>query len=224
MRPMRSVVLFCALLIAASFTLPSFSQHPTSLKSDSKVIHKPVSEQKASTLDHLQTAFFTESYESQLYLEFAKKADQEGYGQIASMFRAVARAEQIHAAAKESLIQQLGGAPEKSSEPMDVGTTRENLEFALASETYESGEMYSDAEETARKEKQPDAERAFRLSKAAEPGHVAMFHQALNNLEGYKGENIDFYVCPQCGSTARTQKGAACLADATPRNRFENIR
>ena len=53
---------------------------------------------RRSTLDNLQAAFNGESNANARYLAFAKKADEEGYGQVASLFRAAARAEEIHAA------------------------------------------------------------------------------------------------------------------------------
>ncbi len=48
------------------------------------------------TLENLQTAFNGESNANAKYLEFAKKADEEGYTKVASLFRAAARAEEIH--------------------------------------------------------------------------------------------------------------------------------
>lgn len=221
MRSVRPLAFLCAFFLAAASIQPSFSQ-----SSKSGPIKLPVKEtvHALSTLDYLQTAYFTEKHESVLYLEFAKQADKEGYGQVASMFRAVARAEQIHAATKETLIRQLSAIPDAASEPLIVGTTRENLEYAKASETYESDMMYEGAIAQAQKEKNSAAEQAFRFGKAAEPGHVAMFEQALDNLDGYKGANIEFLVCPQCGMTARALGGPACPTCSISRDMFEKVR
>ena len=41
-----------------------------------------------ATLDNLQAAYNGESNASAKYAAFAKKADEEGYGQVASLFRA----------------------------------------------------------------------------------------------------------------------------------------
>ncbi len=49
------------------------------------------------THENLIAAFNGESQASQRYLAFAKKADQEGYPQIARLFRAAAAAESVHA-------------------------------------------------------------------------------------------------------------------------------
>jgi rubrerythrin len=45
----------------------------------------------------LQDAFAGESQANRKYLAFAKKAEQEGYAQIAKLFRAAAAAETVHA-------------------------------------------------------------------------------------------------------------------------------
>jgi hypothetical protein len=45
----------------------------------------PVKE-SASTLDNLQTAFNGESNANVRYLAFARKADEEGIGEVASLF------------------------------------------------------------------------------------------------------------------------------------------
>lgn len=44
-----------------------------------------------TTLDNLLAAYNGESNANAKYLAFAKKADEEGYGQAASLFRAAAR-------------------------------------------------------------------------------------------------------------------------------------
>ena len=50
-----------------------------------------------STLDNLKEAFAGESQANRKYLAFAKKADEEGYHQVAKLFRAAAAAETVHA-------------------------------------------------------------------------------------------------------------------------------
>ena len=45
----------------------------------------------------LKEAFAGESQANRKYLAFAKKADKEGYPQIAKLFRAAAAAETVHA-------------------------------------------------------------------------------------------------------------------------------
>ncbi|MCJ7750502.1 MAG: rubrerythrin family protein, partial [Armatimonadetes bacterium] len=49
------------------------------------------------TTENLKTAFAGESQANRTYLAFAKKADADGYPQIARLFRAAAAAETVHA-------------------------------------------------------------------------------------------------------------------------------
>ena len=79
------------------------------------------------TLQNLETAFNGESNAHARYLAFAEKADQEGYFQIASLFRAAAKAEGIHANNHEVEIKRLGGTAQAKIEKPDVKSTKENL-------------------------------------------------------------------------------------------------
>jgi hypothetical protein len=92
-----------------------------------------------STLEDLKTAFAGESQANRKYLAFAKKAETEGFPQIAKLFRAAAEAETIHALAH---LQNMGG----------VGSTSDNLQAAVAGETYEYTEMYPPMVDQAEKE------------------------------------------------------------------------
>ena len=50
-----------------------------------------------ATMDNLKEAFAGESQANRKYLAFAKKAEADGYPQIAKLFRAAAEAETVHA-------------------------------------------------------------------------------------------------------------------------------
>ena len=69
----------------------------------------------AVTMDNLQAAFNGESSPRARYSVFAEKADAEGYAGAASLFRAAARAEEIHAGNHAAVIQKFGGVPESNS-------------------------------------------------------------------------------------------------------------
>src|ERR1035437_8259983 len=64
------------------------------------------------TLANLQTAYNGESNAHAKYLEFAKQADSEGYGKVASLFRAAAAAEQIHLTCEAAVIKEAGTTPQ----------------------------------------------------------------------------------------------------------------
>ena len=84
-----------------------------------------------TTLDNLQTGFNGESNAHSRYLAFAEKADQEGYGEVASLFRAAAKAEEVHAANHAAVIKKMGGTAQAKIETPVVKSTKENLEAAI---------------------------------------------------------------------------------------------
>ena len=101
------------------------------------LVSAPLFGSTSKVLDNLQTAFNGESNAHARYLEFAGKADQEGFGSVASLFRAAARAEQIHADNHAVVIRKLGSTPQATIEKAVVKSTDENLQVAIQGETYE---------------------------------------------------------------------------------------
>src|ERR1019366_4174424 len=94
------------------------------------------------TLDNLQAGFNGESNAHARYLAFAEKADQEGYGEVASLFRAAAKAEKVHSANHAVVIKEMGGTAQAKIETPVVKSTKENLEAAIKGESYERDTMY----------------------------------------------------------------------------------
>lgn len=180
--------------------------------------------QVGSTLENLQTGYGVEENSSRRYAAYAARADEEGYHQVASMFRAIARGEAIHAASLVGVMQKYGATPAPSSEPIVVMSTLENLDFAAADQDYEADVMYPAFIKQARKEGNKDAERVFNQALAAEPTHRTWYRQALKDLDGYRGENVSFSVCGGCGMTTRTMKESACAICSSPHELFEEVR
>ncbi|MGC2613979.1 MAG: rubrerythrin family protein, partial [Terracidiphilus sp.] len=161
----------------------------------------------ATTLENLQTAFNGESNANARYLAFAKQAQSEGYGEVASLFRAAARAEKIHAMNHAAVIEELGVLPQANIEAPAVKSTRENLEAAIKGETYERDTMYPDFLKQARADRNSHAVRTLNLAKTAESEHARLYEAALANLDQLKGtKEATYYVCPVCGYTASEAK------------------
>jgi rubrerythrin len=83
----------------------------------------------ARTEQFLKEAFAGESQANRKYLAFAAKADQEGFLQVARLFRAAAEAETVHA---HSHLRALNG----------IRSTKENLQEAVNGETHEFKKMF----------------------------------------------------------------------------------
>lgn len=177
-----------------------------------------------TTLQNMQTAFNGESNAHARYLAFAQKADSEGYGEVASLFRAAARAEQIHAGNHAEVIKHLGATPLAKIEAPDVKSTRENLEAAIKGETYERDTMYPEFLSQAKRDRNTAAVKSLNFAKTAEAEHAKLYSAALTNLDSLKGsKSMTFFVCPKCGFTVRELSFAKCPSCFTPKEKFEKV-
>lgn len=208
------IVLGIFFLALASFVFSSPATAAT--------IKAPVVKAQA-TLDNLQAAYDGESNARTRYLAFAKKADQEGYGAAASLFRAAARAEKVHLERHAKVIKQMGAKPKAKIAKVVVGTTKENLESAFKGETYENKTMYPEFLASAEKEGNKEAIDAFEDAGAAEGVHAALYKSALDNLAAWKGPKKDFWVCPLCGNIVSPLSGTQCPICKTPTEKFMPI-
>jgi len=163
-----------------------------------------------NTNENLKTAFAGESQANRKYLAYAKKAEKEGLPQIARLFRAAADAETIHALGH---LQNMDG----------VGSTLQNLEDAVAGETYEYTEMYPPMVAQAEQE-QHKGRKMLGFANKAERVHAALFQQALDALKsGADLSTMDVYLCPFCGDIefgTPPDKCPICGADGT---KFQKI-
>jgi rubrerythrin len=161
------------------------------------------------THDNLLTAFAGESQASQRYLAFAKKADQEGYPQIARLFRAAAAAESVHA-----------GNHFRADE--GAKSTLENLQAALGGENYEVNSMYPPMLATAQEEDQKKAANSFNWALEVEKIHAALYSEAINSMDSK--EEYEYTVCPVCGYTHKGPAPEKCPVCGTPGSKFETIK
>ena len=177
-----------------------------------------------NTLDNLQAGFNGESNARSRYLAFAEKADQEGYGEVASLFRAAAKAEEVHAANHAAVIKKLGGTPQAKLETPVVKSTQENLEAAIKGESYERDTMYPGFLQQARAEGNRDAVQTFNYAKTAEAEHAKLYSEALNNLPKLKGSKAkDYFVCMVCGYTTSKVDFAKCPSCFTHKDKYEKV-
>ena len=182
------------------------------------------------TVRNLLSALEGESNANAKYNAFAIKADADGLRGAASLFRAAARAEHIHAGNHARVILQLGGEVAFKIHEIAVGSTLENLKGALAGEQYEIATMYPGflAEATARNN--AAAIRTFHNALEAEKTHARLYAEAIALVEaGSKDTWIakprDFFVCPVCGYTSETpNEHDRCPVCNTPWDKFLVIR
>jgi len=162
----------------------------------------------SQTEKNLKDAFAGESQANRKYLAFAKKAEQEGFKQVAKLFRAAAEAETVHAHAH---LRVLGG----------IKSTKENIQDAIAGETHEFKKMYPEMLAKAKAEGVKPAETNFDYANQVEKIHAALYENALANLG--KNKEVDYYVCPVCGNTVEAKAPDACPICDTPGSKFMKI-
>lgn len=172
---------------------------------------QPAAGAQTKTLDNLQTAYEGESNAAARYLAYAQRADAEGYGETASLFRAAARAEQIHAAAHGKVIKKLGGTPKANVKTPEARSTRENLKTAIEGESYERDRMYPEFIKQAQSDGVKEGLRSFNYAIAAETEHAKLYTAALNRLDSTKGmQKATYYVCTVCGYTTARLDFSKC--------------
>ncbi len=160
------------------------------------------------TEKNLQEAFAGESQANRKYLAFAKKAEEEGYPQVAKLFRAAAEAETIHAI---NHLRELGG----------IKSTKENLEAAISGESYEFQNMYPQMIADAKEEGNDSAIRTFHLANEVEKIHAELYRKALENLG--KNEAVDYFVCEVCGNTVEGAPPDTCPVCGAKREMFKRV-
>ena len=149
----------------------------------------------SKTQENLMAAFAGESQANRKYLAYAKQAEKEGLPQVAKLFRAAAEAETIHAHAH---LRYAG----------KIKSTMENLEDAIAGETYEFTKMYPEMVADAEAEGENNITRHLTWVNAVEEVHANLYKKAL----AAKGqmEDVDYYVCSVCGYTHEGPYAGKC--------------
>jgi rubrerythrin len=176
------------------------------------------------TAENLQTAFNGESNAKNRYEAFAVKADEEGYHQAASLFRAAALSETFHARNHAVVIFKMGAGPKATIQPPDVKSTRENVEAALKGEDYERLTMYPAFVKQAEADKNTDATESFEHALAAETQHAKYYKEALENLDAWKEGAKDFLVCSNCGYTTTDLSLKMCPICGFPRSAITRVK
>ncbi|MBN1273811.1 MAG: rubrerythrin family protein [Candidatus Aminicenantes bacterium] len=157
---------------------------------------------------NLKDAFAGESQAHMKYLAFSSKADQEGYKNVARLFKANSFAEQVHAV---NHLRTLSG----------IQKTEENLSEAIEGENYEVEKMYPEFIEDAQKAGEKGAERTTSWALAAEKVHAELYKTARDKV--LKREDLDdtpIHVCQVCGYTVQAEAPERCPICNSPREKF----
>jgi rubrerythrin len=165
----------------------------------------------SKTTENLKEAFAGESQANRKYIAFAQRAHQDGYEQVAKLFRAAAEAETIHALAHLRVLK-------------GVKTTAENLREAISGENYEHTSMYPGFIEQATKEGNADAVRSFSFANSVEKVHEALYKTAFESVDAKKDLPAKkLYICPVCGNIEEDEAPEKCSVCGAPGKSFREI-
>lgn len=162
-----------------------------------------------TTQENLKDAFAGESMANRKYLAFAKQAEKDGFKNVASLFRAAAEAETIHALGH---FQAMDG----------VKSTQENLEYAINGETYEHEIMYPPMYEQAEKENHK-AKKMFKWAMDVEKVHADLYKIALEAVKLGKDLESSVWLCPVCGHLEFKNAPEKCPVCGVPGSKYEKI-
>lgn len=133
---------------------------------------------------NMSRAFGEESKAAARNAAFALKAEQEGFPELANLFRAMADADAVHA--RRFLLIMRG----------KIGNTKENLEAALHNEAHAAEGAYPPMVEKAR-EGSTAVKKAFIQSMKTGGEHAGLYRDAMKDM--LKGRGATYYVCQICG-------------------------
>jgi len=115
---------------------------------------------------------------------YAEKADQEGYAQMAKLFRVISFSEEIHGTRALKLLRA-------------VKSTEDNLAASFESETHVAEVAYDQFIKQAEAEGNKAAVLHFSQSHDVEEIHAKLYKEAMNHF--MEERETTYYVCKVCG-------------------------
>jgi rubrerythrin len=136
---------------------------------------------------------------------FAEKADQEGYPQIARLFRVIAFSEEIHGKRALRVLK-------------EIKTTEENLSESFESEKTVAEISYDRFVKMAEQAADKQALLHFSQSRDVEETHAKLYKQAMNHF--MEERQTVYHVCKVCGYVADGVLPEECPVCAAKKEQF----
>jgi rubrerythrin len=176
-------------------------------EADKLVPHELPGVKGTKTLNNLKSGFVAESQAHLRNLTFAMKAEQEGYPQVARLFRAIAEAEAVHAFNHFRLLGAVSG-------------TQDNLESAFERENL-AASTYPQFVREANEEDNTSVAMVLSYSRDVEKGHAALYKKALAHMMA--AEETEYYVCQVCGHVSDGVLPDVCPICGAPKEKFRRV-
>lgn len=162
----------------------------------------------AGTREALQQAYAGEAKAALRLRLYADRADEEGYPQIAKLFRVIAASEEIHGARALRVLREIGG-------------TEENLAASFAAEQRVAQVAYGDFVRQAEAEGNQAAVLHFSQSRDVEETHAGLYKAAMNHLLAER--QTTYHLCLVCGYVADGVLPEVCPVCGAGRERFKTF-
>ena len=146
----------------------------------------------SNTFKNLQAAYEAEIKASMKYHIYGKKAKEDGYMQIGTIFDETSMNEREHAEIWLKLMK--GGK---------LPTTLDNLKDSYSSENYEWTNMYIEFAQEARKEGYEEIAELFEGVASVERHHDSRFRKLASNIMSdsvYNKKTNVLWICISCGN------------------------
>ena len=232
----KNVILFCFLATASLslYSCKNADENKSEMKTPVDALADNITpstgsltaaEAKVKTISNLQEAFNGESNATARYAAFSKKAAEEGYKEIALLFKAASLAEKVHAGNHKAVLEEMGVAVTPATIDVKVLSTKENLEFAIKGETYEATTMYPNFIKDGNTAGNQLALISLNYAYKTEKKHKEFYEQALAALNSNKANTLPstYFVCPTCGNTYETTAPKRCGISMTSGEKFVKI-
>lgn len=211
-----------AIIVFPSFTSNTELKNAVQKNNTSSVV---APEAKATNLQNMQDAYKGETTASAKYEAYSQKAEEEGYHEIAMLFKAASKSESIHANNHKVVLAEAGESVPDINPEFTVNSTKENLMDAIAGETYEVTTMYPNFMINANKAGNQLAMVSLNYAYKTEQKHKVFYEKALAALESDTVESLPsvYFVCPTCGNTYETTAPKRCGISMTSGEKFIEI-
>lgn len=187
--------------------------------------------QYPKTVHALQQRYLDEVVAHNKYGTYARVAAEDGYPNIAHLFRALAWSEAVHARNFKALLGELGG--DIPPVPMDfqVVTTREHLKRATTVEADEIDHEYPAILSRIRSEHHEAAIESITWAWQAERQHRALIVKIRKAATYFFGllvrriedERSSYAVCQICGSTLTAVPARTCPICGHPASHYKPV-
>ena len=174
-----------------------------------------------ATIENLKVAYGLELKRVDWYDRFSKQAQKENLGDIAVLFKALARSEKVHADKTAELLKSKGVEPVAPTiEAVAPGKARQYLKLALSNENVEQSSMAA-FQAKATEEQWAEAAEHFRRSVEADGRHGRLLSRAIEMETNFA--RLPYMMCPECGYIVGSEKDEECRVCKTPKGKFQKI-